>query len=87
MTGIDTDLIELPQYAHLYFEQVIDEYNAVHSANPNAPVDELANEIMKKYRDGGSVTLTWSFIAALLSDSCLTRSTIWLREGPSSDRR
>jgi len=56
MAGIDTDLIELPQYANVYFEHVIGEYKAVHNANPNAPGDELADEIIKKYREGGPVT-------------------------------
>ena len=63
MASTDTDLVEVPKYAHVYVDQVIGEYEAVRNAIPNLPVNELAQQIIDKYRSGTS--LTWGEMYAL----------------------
>ena len=53
--GFDHDLVEVPQYANVYVEQVIGEYEFLPSAT-RASCDQRASQIIDKYRSERKTT-------------------------------
>jgi hypothetical protein len=61
----DEDLVQVPNYARVYVDQVIGEYDALHNVNPNLTVDDqlqeqtvdqLAQQLICDYRSGKPIT-------------------------------